>query len=167
MAERVANKPPAEEAGSDDLQVLNPDQGLIIKGRKLTVREYGFVEGLGLRPLIQPFLDDLYAVTIIQKGVPPLEAIIGVLGKHADLVAELISISANVEVEWVRVLPPRQGNALMYAWWTANGPFFVDAVMDRIRGELAVEADRKARAGQTSTRPSSPEDTEPLPPSVS
>ena len=164
---RPATPDPAERAGSDDLQVLHPNQGLVIEGRTLTVREYGFVEGLGLRPLMQPFLDDLYAVTQAHKGVPPLEAIIGVLGKHVGIVAELISISANVELEWVHALPSRQGNALMYAWWTANGPFFVDAVVDRIKGEAAAEAARKARAGQTSTQPSSPEDTEPQPPSVS
>lgn len=165
--DRPAKPDPAEKAGSDDLQVLHPNQTLVIEGRTLTIREYGFVEGLGLRALMQPFLDDLYAVTKAQQGVPPLEAIIGVLGRHAGVVAELISISAGVELEWVHKLPPRQGNALMYAWWTANGPFFVDAVMDRIRGELAAEAARKARAGQTSTQPSLPEDTEPQPPSVS
>lgn len=164
--EGPAKAAPVQDAGAEDLQVLHPNRTLSIAGRDVTIREYGFVEGLGLRPLMQPFLGDLYAVTKV-AGLPDLEAILGVLGKHAEVVAELMAIAADVELEWVHQLPPRQGNALLYAWWTVNGPFFVDAVMDRIRGELAVEEQRKARAGQTSTQPSLPEGTEPQPPSVS
>ena len=157
---------PAEEAGADDLQVLHPERTLSIAGYEITVREYGFVEGLGLRPLIQSFLDDLYALVNDRKGLPPLEEIMGVLGKHSDVVAQLMSIAADVELDWIHKLPPRHGNMLLYAWWTVNGPFFVDAVVDRIRGERAAEAQRKALAGPTSTQPSSPADTEPQPPSV-
>ncbi|CDF82150.1 hypothetical protein PKB_0782 [Pseudomonas knackmussii B13] len=157
---------PADQVGADDLQVLHPERSLSIAGREITVREYGFVEGLGLRPLIQPFLDDLYALVNGRKGLPPLEEILGVLGKHSDLVAQLMAIAADVDPEWIHQLPSQQGNTLLYAWWTVNGPFFVGAVVDRIRGELAAEAQRKALAGPTSTQPSSSEGMEPQPPSV-
>ena len=159
-----AKPDPAEKAGSDDLQVLHPNRDLEIEGRKLTVREYGFVEGLGLRPLIQPFLEDLY---IIMKGsgVPELEAVIGVLGKHNDLVVMLMATSANVDEAWVRSLSHRPGKLLLYVWWIVNGPFFVGEVTDRLQQERFV-AQLKARVGQTSMPASSSEDTEPQPPSV-
>lgn len=155
---------PANKAGADDLQVLHPNRTVEIEGRTVTVREYGFVEGLGLRPMIQPFLDDLYAITK-GAGVPGLEAILGLLGKHNDLVVQLLSISADVEVEWVQALPHRPGKLLLYVWWVTNGPFFVGEVTDRLQQERFV-AEVKARAGQTSMPASSPVDTEPQPPSA-
>ncbi|MDG3784730.1 hypothetical protein L5B72_31480, partial [Pseudomonas aeruginosa] len=62
-------------------------------------------------------------------------------------------------------LPHRDGNFLLYVWWLVNGPFFIGAVVDRIQTERGAEEARKA-AGQTSMPASSPEDTEPQPPSV-
>lgn len=168
MARKVAapaKSAPAKKAGADDLQVLHPDRTLSIAGCSVTVREYGFVEGLGLRPLMQPFLDDLYALVKGRQELPPLEEIMVVFGTHYELVAQLMAQSADVELEWVRQLDSRQGQMLLYAWWTVNGPFFVGAVVDRIRAEAAAAAER-ARAGRTSTQSSLPEGMEPQPPSV-
>ena len=141
-----------------------PHVSVTIAGRQLVMREYGFVEGLGLRPLMQPFLDDLYAI-MKGAGVPELEAVIGVLGKHNDMVVTLMATSANVEESWIRSLPQRPGKLLLYVWWIVNGPFFVGEVTDRLQQERFV-AQLKASAGQTSMPASSPEDTEPQPPSV-
>ncbi|WP_325438049.1 DUF6631 family protein [Pseudomonas nitroreducens] len=162
--ERPAKPAPAAKAGADDLQVLNPNRELEIEGRKITVREYGFVEGLGLRPLMQPFLDDLYVI-MKGAGVPELEAVIGVLGKHNDMVVTLMATSANVDESWIRSLPQRPGKLLLYVWWIVNGPFFVGEVTDRLQQERFV-AQLKAPAGQTSMPASSPVDMEPQPPSV-
>lgn len=164
--DRPVKPAPVEKAGAEDLQVLHPERTLQIAGREITIREYGFVEGLGLRPLIQPFLEDLYSLVNVDKVVPPLEDILGVLGKHSELVAKLMATAADVDLEWVHQLPSREGNTLLYVWWIVNGPFFVGAVVDRIRAEVAAAKQRKALAGPTSTPPSSPEAMEPQPPSV-
>jgi len=161
-----AKSSPASKAGENDLEVLHPERTLQIAGQDVTVREYGFVEGLRLRPLMQPFLDDLHALVKGGKELPALEEIMVVFGKHYEQVAELMAVAADVDLEWVHQLDSRQGHMLLYAWWTVNGPFFVGAVVDRIRAEAAAEAERKARAGRMSMQPSSPEDTEPQPPSV-
>ncbi|MDF5999802.1 hypothetical protein P4050_15915 [Pseudomonas aeruginosa] len=66
-------QPPGPAAqGADDLQILHPEREIEVAGRKLTVREYGFVEGLRLRPMIQPLLDDLYAIS--QGAVLPTQS---------------------------------------------------------------------------------------------
>ncbi|AFR52194.1 hypothetical protein I5Q65_08090 [Pseudomonas aeruginosa] len=162
--ERKAKPGPAAAQGADDLQILHPEREIEVAGRKLTVREYGFVEGLRLRPMIQPLLDDLYAIS--QGAVlPDLEQILVVLGQHSDLIPHLMAVAADVDEEWVKGLPHRDGSFLLYVWWLVNGPFFIGAVVDRIQTERAAEEARKA-VGQTSMPASSPEDTEPQAPSV-
>ncbi|MDF5846464.1 hypothetical protein P4053_34100, partial [Pseudomonas aeruginosa] len=104
-------------------------------------------------------LDDLYA---IDQGavLPDLEQILVVLGQHSDLIPHLMAVAADVDEEWVKVLPHRDGNFLLYVWWLVNGPFFIGAVVDRIPTERAAEEARKA-VGRTSMLASSPGDTGP------
>lgn len=145
----------ASDPGADDLQIMHPDLTTTIAGQKITVREYGFVEGLRLRSLAQPLLDALHAKVAVGR-FPELEEIIAILGDNAEAVAQLIAAAADVEVEWLHGLNQREGHQLMLLWWTANGPFYVKNVFDRIMAEAAAA---KVRAGQTSTPSSSPVDT--------
>lgn len=145
-------------SGADDLQVLHPD--VLVKdvgGRDVVAREYGFVEGLKLRPEVQPLLDDLYE--LLKGRILELEQVIVILGKHADLTTKLIAQSANVDVGFVQSLNQSDGRRLMLAWWTANGPFWLNDLVERVQVEAAVEQARR-HAGATSTQHSSPEDTE-------
>lgn len=166
MAKKVAK--PQESApntaGADDLQILHPEVRVQVAGREVVVREYGFIEGLRLRPTVQPLLDDLYA---LMKGRSlELEQIIVVLGKHADLVAKLISIAADVDGDFLNSLTQRDGQLLMMAWWSVNGPFYLSALVDRAAAEQLAEQQARRHAGATSTPSSSPLDTETLPPSA-
>ena len=155
MAEKVV-KPSAAAPGADDLQVLHPERSATIAGRELVVREYGFIEGLGLRPTVQPLLDDLYA-QISGGGVPALEQILVMLGQHHQLIQELVATAADVEPEWVAGLNQYDGHLLLMMWWGANGPFYVRSVLNRV---VAEKAEAAVRAGRTSTPPLSPPDTE-------
>ncbi|WP_284119439.1 hypothetical protein, partial [Klebsiella pneumoniae] len=75
-----------------------------VGGRKLTVRECGFVEGLRLRPMIQPLLDDLYAIS--QGAVlPDLAQILVALRQHSVLIPHLMAVPVDVEEVWVSGLP--------------------------------------------------------------
>lgn len=88
-----------QEPGADDLEILHPDRTVEIHGRTVTMREYGFVEGLKLRATMQPFLDDLHAMVVNDRGLPPLDRIIDVLASHHSLVVQLIAQAADVELE--------------------------------------------------------------------
>lgn len=57
MARKVTRKKSA--TGAEDLSVINPDRTIIIAGRDVVMREYGFFESLELLPLLEPILVDL------------------------------------------------------------------------------------------------------------
>lgn len=147
----------AAVAPASDLEVLHPERSATIAGRSVTVREYGFIEGLRLQTLFAPFADDLYA-GLKSGGGAQLDEIIESVGRHADLIAELIAISADVEVEWVRGLDDADGSNLMFLWWTVNAPFFMRRVLGRLTTERVLA---KARAGATSMPSSSSTDIAP------
>lgn len=164
MARKVSRpraKKSASTPGADDLQVLHPNQTVTIAGRTITVREYGFIEGLGLRPLVQPLLDALHE-SLAAGQTPDLEHIILTLARNATALRELIAVAADVEPEWIDGLNQSDGHLLLMLWWTANGPFYVRCVFDRLAAQAA---EARARAGQMSTQSSSVEDTAPPMPS--
>lgn len=144
-----APEAPAAE-GANDLQVLHPNLVAILNGREVTVREYGFVEGLQLQPLLQPFLDGLYELAKA-NSIPALEHIVGLIGHHTEAIMEAVAIAADVELAELQALKSQlEGRALLMKWWTANGPFFYRCVLDRIMAEKQLE---RLRAGATSTPP--------------
>lgn len=144
------------EAPANDLEVLHPNRSATIAGRSVTVREYGFIEGMRLRPLLQPFLDDLHAM-MLGDTLPGLDQITMTLGTHIDAVSEAVAVAADIELEWLTGLGQDDGMHLLMLWWGANGPFFVRSVRNRIASDRAVE---QLRAGRTSTPSSSPPATQ-------
>ncbi|MDF5922600.1 hypothetical protein P4133_35130 [Pseudomonas aeruginosa] len=69
------------------------------------------------------------------------------LGQHSDLIPHLMAVAADVDEEWVKGWPHRDGNFLLYVWWLVNGPFFIGAVVDRIQTERAAEEARRPLGG--------------------
>lgn len=171
MARKVSpKKAPAAAAGTDDLAVLNPDVTFTVAGRKVTVREYGFIEGLQLRPVMAPFVADLGR--ILAEGECLVEDVLDVLGQHIDLVRHAMarSISAADATEeqiaeadkWLAGLGDVAGDVVIKTWWGVCGFFFLRQVVSR-SGE---RARHKAFAGATSTPTSSPAATAPPPSSA-
>lgn len=152
MAEIVHKKDKATP-GEDDLQVLHPERTAVIAGRSITMREYGFVEGLKVRALSKPILDDLF--NFVSTGrVPDVDEIQGILAAHAENVARLIAQAADVEPEFVLNLDDQYaGDTLLAMWWGCNGPFFMRKAVNQVRENLLVKA---LRAGQTFTPNLSP-----------
>lgn len=159
MAQRSEGKSSAPEAGADDLSVLHPDRPVTIAGKAIVVREYGFVEGLRLRPTLQPFLDELHAIAVGGR-LPELEEITSMLGSHADAVSHAICVAADIELEWLERLNQDDGQHLLMLWWAANGPFYIRSVFQRIAASRAVASQH---AGEISTQPSSAPGTVTLP----
>lgn len=154
---KIIKPPKTKKATGADLDVLHPNREATIAGRKVVLREYGFIEGLRLRPLIRPFTDDLYA--LYRNGPPPgYEEILDIIGRHADTVIELAAVAADVEVGWARKLSSADGDLLLLLWWGANSHFFIQNLLRRLGIEQEVER-LKHLAGATSTPLSSPTTT--------
>lgn len=165
MATKV-DKPEARsqaQQAADDLAVLHPERTLEIGGREVTVREYGFVEGLRLRPLAKPLADAIYDGLNTRREVP-FEQVLDVMAEHYDAIMQLVAVAADVDQAFIDALGHDDGELLLMTWWGANGPFYVRSAMNRIHME-AQEALAKRRAreqlhdGETSTPLSSPTDT--------
>lgn len=165
MAEKIArpgaSAPPvapthADEAQADDLAILHPDREIVLAGRAVTVREYGFVEGLKLHAIAQPFFDALYASCARTGDTPSFVDVEQVLVEHSECVLELIAKACDVEVEWIHSLSDEDGYLLMQQWWLANAGFFIRRVVQRLATE---GAKARRRAGRVSMPPSSVPDS--------
>lgn len=148
---------PAEDP-TPALEILHPERTATIAGRAIVVREYGFVESMRLHHLIQPILADL-RTAVESGGVPTLDTVLGVLAAHGDAIVTLLACAADVEPEWVAGLSAPDGEALLYLWWGANGPFWLGGVVNRIAAERIAARNAARQDGPTSTPPSSPTDT--------
>ena len=154
--DRNASKAPAAQAAgadvgaTDDLDILHPDRPLKIAGRDITVREYGFVEGQRLAPLLQPFQADLYTL-ITQGSTPPgYEQVAAVITKHQERVLQLVAASASVEQEWIESLSDLEGELLYVTWWVVNAGFFIRHALRQ--GALGTVANSSPSAGVPSTQ---------------
>lgn len=140
-------KPAAKPAGDDDLEVLHPERQVSIAGRELVMREYGFVEGLKLRPLYAPLIETLKPV-LAEAELPDLEQILDLLAEHAERLPQLMATACDQPLEWVTSLGHEAGHNLMLVWWGVNGPFFVRSAAGQLLSEKVREM---RRAGATST----------------
>jgi len=157
MAEIVNGKTKSKSApGDDDLEVLHPERTKKIGGINVTVREYGWTEGLRLRPEIKPLMDDLTA--LMRDDVPGIDVIRALLGKHVDITTKLIAQAADVDLEFLDGLNTHDGELLENMWWSVNGAFFLRKAIDNLKEELLVKS---LRDGLISTQNSSPAATEP------
>lgn len=156
----MASKVEKQDEGLHDLEILYPEAELTVAGRAITLREYTFVQGLKLRAKIQPFLNGLSKLTATPE-LTPLESILDLLADYQDSVLELMSVSANVEVEWIKRLNDEDGQLLAFTWWRVCGPFFVRQLQSRMLNELLLQLPPTALSsvGVTSMPPSSPTDT--------
>ena len=138
MAKKVApdaTKAPVAKpaAGADDLGILMPDDDLVIKGKKILVREYRFFEGLKMQadPAVKPFFDDLYVLLAEASRPPSFDDVLDLIGRHVDTVAHMVGLAIDRPAEWVQSLGESDGDALLLTWWQVNSGFFVRRVMRR------------------------------------
>ncbi|AMV00332.1 DUF6631 family protein [Xanthomonas citri] len=147
-----AAKPNAADASIAELDVLAPQRDVPAGGRIVTVREYGYFEGLRLLPQIKPFLDDLQ-VQFTGASAPTVDAIAELLATHVDLVQQLVAratvpaqpdayamdIAIGQQVQWMEALNEAEGDLLVLTWWMVNSPFFIRRVL-RAAAQVAVAA---------------------------
>lgn len=140
--------------GRDDLAILHPERVIRVAGREVTVREYGFVQGLRIQAAAAPIIS---ALADAAEGRFDVEAVLAILAAHpAELVA-LIAAATELAPAEIEALPDDEGQLLMLTWWTVNAGFFVRRVAMRVAPRIAAAPS----AGATSTPSSSPPATPP------
>jgi hypothetical protein len=147
---------PASGDGADDLAILYPERRQTIAGVAITMREYGFIEGVQLAPLVEAVVGALADVASAGDRLTP-SALRPAFAAHPDAVVALIAAASDQPEAWVRALSDRDGQALMLLWWVTNADFFVRRVIEAV----TVRQMEKASAGQTSTPASSVPGTTP------
>lgn len=150
MARKVTLKKTARpDEGRDDLAIIHPEITRTIAGRTITLREYGFIDGLRLRARTQPFVLALEVLFQTSDGLT--DDVMAVVGEHYDLVREAIAQSAGVELDWIEALRGDDAELLLITWWEVCGPFFVHQILRR----LNERARRLQRLAGASSSPSS------------
>lgn len=146
-AESVSSVP---EDGTEDLAILHGEVVDEIDGESITFREYTHMQGLRLRPLWLPIMED-----IARSGLDSAtdgegfdaSQVFNVLAEHVDAVPTLIGAACGKEPAWYESLGDADGERAILAWWAANAGFFER----RVGNALATLAMKKLRAGPTST----------------
>lgn len=154
MARKIEKKkaPVAAEqpSAADDLSVLKPAVTLTIAGRKVTVREYGFFEGLEVAHRCAAFIADM--LQMCADGTLRYAAIRRLFGPHCDAVVYAASVAADVEPEWIHGLKPADADHFLSAWFTVNSGFFLREAAVEIE---EVRLRERMRASGTSSTSSS------------
>lgn len=153
----------------NDLYVLSPDVELTLAGRKLTVREYRFMQGMRMRAIAKPLVEALQA--LVEDGTAAdagIEVYFDVLGQHVDLTRELMLASIEgADADFLGALGDIDGEQLLATWWTVCSRFFWRAVVARLRDRTLAKLWRAEHVGPTSSAPSPTPATAALPSSAS
>ncbi|GAB3755186.1 DUF6631 family protein [Lysobacter olei] len=128
-------------SAASDLSALQPDVAITIAGRKLTIREYAFFEGLEVADRAAAFITDMHAQCA--DGSLTYARVRRLFGKHQTAVVAIAAQAADVELEWLQGLSPSDAELFMSTWFAVNSGFFVH--------ELVVEMQVQRRSAQPSS----------------
>lgn len=146
-----------------ELDMLHPDRQIRMRDRLLTLREYGYIEGLQLQGGIQPLLDGLFMLFSRDGAAPSAEQVRDVFAQHALSLQWLLAQSmtpypedpAGLEAfagavaanaQFVNRLDDIEGDQLFSVWWAVNGGFFIRRFRARL---LAAAQNRSASSDST------------------
>lgn len=107
----------------EELEVLFPERELAIGERKITVREFSFLEGLKAGVLASDLLDDLSGI-VEPENVVNTGELLNAFGRHADVLVELIAMATGEDREFIAGLNREDGENLLMTFWKANADFF-------------------------------------------
>lgn len=131
-----------------ELATLIPDGVVNLSADRVTVRPYGFMEGMQMDVLCGPLITDLQALFVDRDedaGDFSMAELSAVLGRHRDMVSEMIAAAVDRPLEWVRSLDDSDGQLLLLTWWAVNKDFFVRRLVQKLAEQQA-----KVRGGQSS-----------------
>lgn len=153
MAQKIAHTPPATEPpAAEALAQLHPDRSLTLGGRAVTIREYGFFEGLDVADRAAAFIDDLIVAS--EAGTLRYVQVRRLFGRHRAVIAVIAAQAADIEVDWLLALPEDELELYMATWFAVNAAFFVREVLVQLREVHVLAA--STSAGPTSSSVSPP-----------
>ncbi len=154
MAKKIPDTTPPEAASAgDDLAVLHPDRTLPIGGRHVTIREYGFFEGLDVADRASNFITDLVAAST--DGTLRYTQVRRLFGRHRSVVPSIAAQAADVEVAWLEALAPDDLELYLATWFAVNAAFFVREALAELRETGLREAHDLAAGASAGARVSS------------
>lgn len=122
---------PPKSGGDGDggLSELSPNSTIDVAGKSVTVRHYGFFEGLEVLDKAPGFMAAFKLLA--NKGEVTYARIRTLFGKHRAEVAAMVAQSTGQSVDWVDSLDPDDGEYLLATWFVVHCSFFVkEAVME-------------------------------------
>lgn len=130
--------PAAEDtSAAEQLQAIQGGLPLEIAGRAITIREYGFFEGLEVASRASALIDDMKALG--SQGALRYAAIRRLFGKHHLMVVSIAAQSAGVEPAWIESLGDEDKDTFLSTWFGVHSSFFINEVIAEIR-EDALQA---------------------------
>lgn len=155
MATKLPAAPASETAAADDLAILHPDRTLVIGGRTVVLREYGFFEGLDVADRATAFIADLIAAS--DDGALRYAQVRRLFGRHRAVIPTIAAQAGDVEVAWLESLAADDLELYLATWFAVNAAFFVREVLAELREAQLLAAG--ASAGAISSPDSPPPDT--------
>lgn len=131
MAHKVEQPtPPLADASEDSLVALHPDMTITVAGRAVTVREYGFFEGLEVAARCPGFIASIAGM--VNADNLSYARVRRLFGLHREEVIHAAATAANVEAEWVAGLQGADAEVFMSTWFGVTGGFFVREAVQEV-----------------------------------
>lgn len=127
------------QSSTNDLAILHPERQQTIAGVAVTMREYGFIEGVQLAEPVRRVVDALGDVAFSGQLLTP-HALRPAFAQHVDDVVTLMAAASDQPEAWVRDLNDVDGQALMLLWWVTNADFFVERVIEAVTERQIAQA---------------------------
>ncbi len=162
MATKLPAAPAADATAADDLAILHPDRTLVIGGRTVILREYGFFEGLDVADRASSFIADLIAAS--DDGALRYAQVRRLFGRHRAVIPAIAAQAGDVDAAWLETLAPDELELYLATWFAVNAAFFVREVLAELREAQLLAAG--ASAGAISSPDSPPPATATLPDSA-
>lgn len=137
-----------------DAAVLKPDVTITVAGRRVTVREYGYWEGLEVAHHAAAFIADMLAMCA--DGTLRYAAVRRLFGVHQAVVQEIAAQAADVEPAWVAGLKRADAERFMSTWFTVNASFFVNEAAVEVEETLYRAAAARKRVASSTSSSASP-----------
>ena len=144
MATKLPAAPASEIAAADDLAILHPDRTLVLGGRTIVLREYGFFEGLDVADRAAGFIADLIAAS--DDGALRYAQVRRLFGRHRAVIPTIAAQAGDVDVPWLEALSPDELELYLATWFAVNAAFFVREVLAELREAQLLAAGASAGA---------------------
>lgn len=115
---------------AEELDILAGLRTVTIQGEAIEVREFSFTQEMQVLPLSAPIIREM-AEVFTQEAAPDELAIDAVFARHAEALYQLLAVSIDRPVDWIKTLPGQDGSALLMTFWSVNRHFFIRRVTAR------------------------------------